>query len=290
MEAFTSVTAVAAPIDLPNVDTDRIIPARFLLKPRGPGYERYLFHDVRFAADGSERPDFILSQGPYRPARILVGAENFACGSSREAAVWALTANGFRAFITPSFGDIFRQNCGKNGALAVVVPAATAARICQPLHECPGATITVDLAAQVVTGPDGARYDFAVDPFMTECLLRGEDEIALTLGYADAVATFETRHGAEMPWLAVPCGYGRRHSRSIVGPAPIMVTLTSPESAAKAAHATAYESQHSRSSPNTGGPTRSPSTIEAKATPLSSPACLGPPASALITKKTPTQP
>jgi 3-isopropylmalate/(R)-2-methylmalate dehydratase small subunit len=201
MDAFTTLTAVAAPIDLPNMDTDRVIPARFLHKPRGPGYDRFLFHDVRFAEDGSERPDFILNQAPYRSARILVAAENFACGSSREAAVWALMANGFRAFIAPSFGDIFSQNCGKNGALAVALPAATVARICQQLHDRPGATMTVDLAAQVVTGPDGARYEFAVDPFVKECLLRGQDEIALTLGYAEVIGAFEARHRHEMPWL-----------------------------------------------------------------------------------------
>jgi 3-isopropylmalate/(R)-2-methylmalate dehydratase small subunit len=116
VDAFTTLTAAAAPIDLPNVDTDRIIPARFLRKPRGPGYERYLFHDVRFDEAGAERPEFVLNQAAFRPARILVAAENFACGSSREAAVWALAAYGFRAFIAPSFGDIFFQNCGKNGA------------------------------------------------------------------------------------------------------------------------------------------------------------------------------
>jgi 3-isopropylmalate/(R)-2-methylmalate dehydratase small subunit len=201
VDAFTTLTAVAMPIDLPNVDTDRVIPARFLRKPRGPGYERYLFHDVRFDEDGSERPEFVLNQGPFRPARILVAAENFACGSSREAAVWALAAYGFRAFIAPSFGDIFFQNCGKNGALALRLPAETAARIRRQLHERPGALMTVDLAAQVVTGPDGARHEFTADPFVRECLLRGLDEIALTLGYARAIDAFEERQRREMPWL-----------------------------------------------------------------------------------------
>jgi 3-isopropylmalate/(R)-2-methylmalate dehydratase small subunit len=206
MEPFTTLTAVAAPIDLPNVDTDRIIPARFLRKPRGPGYEQYLFHDVRFHPDGSERPDFVLNQPPYRAARILVTAENFGCGSSREAAVWALMAYGVRAVIGPSFGDIFFGNCFKNGALPVVVPAETAARLRRRVHERPGAVITVDLQSQTFTGPDGERYDFAVDPFRRESLLRGEDEIALTLGHAAAIAAFEERHWNDAPWLAPMTG------------------------------------------------------------------------------------
>jgi len=202
MEPFTTLTAVAVPIDLPNVDTDRIIPARFLRRSRGPDYERYLFHDVRFRDDGSEREDFILNQPPYCQARILVAAQNFACGSSREAAVWALTAYGIRAFLAPSFGDIFAQNCGKNGALAVVLPGDVAARIRRQLHDRPGAEMTVDLPSQTVTAPDGARHEFQVDPFLKECLLRGQDEIALTLSHAAAIAAFEVRHGQEMPWVA----------------------------------------------------------------------------------------
>jgi 3-isopropylmalate/(R)-2-methylmalate dehydratase small subunit len=201
MEPFTTLTAVALPIDLANVDTDRIIPARFLRRAPGSGYERLLFHDVRFNDDGSERPDFILNQAPFRPARILVAAPNFACGSSREAAVWALGAYGFRAFIAPSFGDIFAQNCGKNGALAIVLPAETTARLRAELHERPGSQMTVDLGSQTVTGPDGAKYSFVVDAFLKECLLRGQDEIALTMGYEAQIAAFEERHRREMPWL-----------------------------------------------------------------------------------------
>jgi 3-isopropylmalate/(R)-2-methylmalate dehydratase small subunit len=203
MQPFTTLTAVAVPIDLPNVDTDRIIPARFLRRSQGPGFERFLFHDVRFDDAGAERPEFVLNQSPYRRARILVAAENFACGSSREAAVWALMAYGFRAFIAPSFGDIFAQNCGKNGALAVVLPAERAARLRRQLHERPGAEITVDLEAQTVTGPDGAADRFEVDAFVKECVLRGQDEIALTLSYGATIAAFEARHRQEMPWLEV---------------------------------------------------------------------------------------
>jgi len=202
MEAFTTLSAIAAPIDLPNVDTDRIIPARFLRKPRGPGYDRYLFHDVRFGEDGAERPEFILNQAPYRSARILVTAQNFACGSSREAAVWALMAGGFRSFIGPSFGDIFYENCFKNGALPIVVPAELAAALRRQLHERPGVSMTVDLEAQVLTAPDGAPHRFTVDPFRRECLLSGRDEIVMTLGYERDIEAFEARHLHEMPWLS----------------------------------------------------------------------------------------
>lgn len=201
MEPFTTLTAVAAPIDLPNVDTDRIIPARFLRKSPGPGYERYLFHDVRFDEDGAERPEFVLNQAPYRPARILVTAANFGCGSSREAAVWVLKAYGIRCVVGPSFGDIFFENCAKNGSLAIAVSADTAARIRGQLHERPGATMTVDLGTQTLTGPEGARVTFDVDPFKKQSLLAGQDEIAFTLTHEAAIATFEARRRAESPWL-----------------------------------------------------------------------------------------
>jgi 3-isopropylmalate/(R)-2-methylmalate dehydratase small subunit len=204
MDAFTRLTAVAAPIDLPDVDTDRIIPARFLRKPQGsPGYDRFLFHDVRFAADGAERPEFVLNQPATRAARILVAAENFGCGSSREAAVWALLAHGIRAVIAPSLGDIFHQNCFKNGVLPVILPAATVAGLRQQLHARPGASLTVDLEAQTVTAPDGAAHRFEIDAFTKQKLRAGQDDIALTLGYEAQVRDFEVRHRGEMPWLAV---------------------------------------------------------------------------------------
>ena len=202
IQPFTRLTAVAAPIDLPNVDTDRIVPARFLRTPQDAGYGRFLFHDVRFAPDGSERPDFILNQAPYRAARILVAAENFGCGSSREAAVWALDGYGVRAVIAPSFGDIFFGNCFKNGLLPVLLAADTATGLRRALDEHPGATVTVDLEQQVVIGPDGAAHDFEIDAFRKQCLLRGEDEIALTLTYTAAIQEFEGRRHAEAPWLA----------------------------------------------------------------------------------------
>jgi 3-isopropylmalate/(R)-2-methylmalate dehydratase small subunit len=202
MRPFTRLAAVAAPIDLPNVDTDRIIPARFLRKPRGSeGYARFLFHDVRFDAAGAERPEFVLNRAPYRAAQILVAAENFGCGSSREAAVWALDANGIRCVIAPSLGDIFRENCVKNGLLPVLLPAPAAAALRRLLHERPGAALDVDLEAQTVTAPDGAVHRFEIDPFRKQMLLTGQDEIALTLGHEAAIRDFEARHGWATPWL-----------------------------------------------------------------------------------------
>ena len=203
MRAFTRHTGVAAPIDLPNVDTDRVIPARFLRKPQGSaGYERYLFHDVRFTAEGAERPEFVLNQPPYRPATILVAADNFGCGSSREAAVWALMAYGIRCVIAPSLGDIFHQNCGKNGVLAVILPAEIVAGLRRQLNARPGATLSVDLQAQTVTAPDGAVHHFEIDPFRKQMLLSGQDDIGLTLGYEAQIAAFEVGHRAAPPWLS----------------------------------------------------------------------------------------
>jgi 3-isopropylmalate/(R)-2-methylmalate dehydratase small subunit len=201
MTPFTRITAPAAPIDLPNVDTDRIVPARFLRKPRSPEHARYLFHDLRFTDAGALRPDFILNQPAYREARILIAAENFACGSSREAAVWALDAYGIRAVIAPSLGDIFHQNCFKNGLLPVILPPDIAADLRRQLRDRPGSAVTVDLETQTVTGPDGATHRFEIDPFRKQMLLTGQDEIALTQGYESSIAAFEDRHRAETPWL-----------------------------------------------------------------------------------------
>jgi len=199
MEPFTRLTGVAAPIDLPDVDTDRIIPARFLRKPReAESYERFLFHDVRWEADGRENPEFVLNRPGFRSAQILVTADNFGCGSSREMAVWALQANGVRAVIAPSLGDIFFENCFKNGVLAVILPAAGAARLRGQLNEHPGATVTVDLEAETVIGPDGSVHRFEIDPFRKEMLLRGQDEIGITPGYVSAIRAFEATH-ADVP-------------------------------------------------------------------------------------------
>ena len=144
-------------MDLPNIDTDRVIPARFLRKPREAGFGPLLFHDVRFDADGAPKPEFVLNHPAYRDAKILVTAENFGCGSSREMAVWALMDYGIRVVIGPSFGDIFFENCFKNGALAVVLPADVVAGLRRALAARPGATMTVDLETQTITGPPEKR-------------------------------------------------------------------------------------------------------------------------------------
>jgi 3-isopropylmalate/(R)-2-methylmalate dehydratase small subunit len=202
VQPFAQLSAVAAPIDLPNVDTDRIIPARYLRKPREtPGYADFLFHDVRY--DGERlRPEFVLNQPAFRAAKILVTAENFGCGSSREAAVWALDAAGIRAIIAPSLGDIFHQNCFKVGLLPVILPADGASSLRGQLHANPGTTLAVDLQAQTVTAPDGTVHRFDIDPFRKQMLLSGQDETGLTLGYEAQIREFERRHQAAMPWLA----------------------------------------------------------------------------------------
>ena len=201
MQPFTKVDAVAAPMDLPNIDTDRIIPARFLRKPK-EALGGLAFHDVRFDDQGNEREDFVLNQAPFREAKILVVADNFGCGSSREAAVWVLAHHGIRSVIASRVGDIFHENCYKNGLLPVILPPAVVTAFRAQLHAKPGATMTVDLEAQTVTGPDGTTHRFEVDPFRKQALLSGQDEIALTLGYEKDIAAFETRHAREMPWLS----------------------------------------------------------------------------------------
>jgi 3-isopropylmalate/(R)-2-methylmalate dehydratase small subunit len=203
VERFGRISAVAAPLDLPNVDTDRIIPARFLRKPRSAGYGEFCFHDLRVRPDGTEDPGFVLNRPAYREARILVAAANFGCGSSREGAVWALAGRGIRAVIAPSFGDMFHENCLRNGLLPVRLPAPTVAGLRQALHAAPGAAVTIDLPAQTLTGPDGAAHRFEVDPFRKQALLEGLDEIGLTLRHAAEIGAFEARHAAAWPW-AVP--------------------------------------------------------------------------------------
>lgn len=201
MEPFRVLEAVAVPIDEVNVDTNQLCPTRFNKVPCGPGYERILFHDRRFDAQGNEIADFVLNREPYRRARIIVAERNFGCGSSRESAVYALHAFGFRAVIAPSFGDIFASNCLKNGLLPVRLPAEAAAELRRQLHAQVGATIKVDLAQQTVTGPDGRAHGFDIHPLRKRCLLEGLDDITLTQRYGAEFQTFEASHRAAMPWL-----------------------------------------------------------------------------------------
>ena len=202
MNPFTKLTAIAAPLEMANIDTDKIIPARVLRKLRGPGYEKLAFHDIRYDADGNDRPDFVLNQAPYRNAKILVAGANFGCGSSREAAVYVLYDYGIRSVIAPSFGDIHYGNELQNGMLPVVLPDATCRKLCQQLRDQPGAQIGIDLEAQMVTGPDGATYRFDIDPNHRERLLKGLDDIGLVMQNITAIEAFERRHHSELPWLA----------------------------------------------------------------------------------------
>ena len=202
MTPFIKLTAVAAPLDMANIDTDKIIPARYLRKPREPGYDPYLFYDLRFDAEGRERTDFVLNQAAYRKAGILVAGANFGCGSSREGAVYAMLDHGIRSVIAPSFGDIHYANQLQNGMLPVILPEESCAALCEALRAAPGTELTIDLEAQTVTGPDGATHRFKIDPVYRERLLKGLDEVGLVLQYLPQIEAFEQRHYGEMPWLA----------------------------------------------------------------------------------------
>jgi 3-isopropylmalate/(R)-2-methylmalate dehydratase small subunit len=200
MEAFKTLTAVAVPLDMANVDTDQIIPARFLARPRSEA-KAGLFHDIRRDAAKGMKLDFPLNRPEFADARILVAGRNFGCGSSREHAVSVLVDNGFRAFVAPSFGDIFHNNCYQNGVLPIVVGEARAVEIRRLLQAKPGSTMAVDLAAQTLTAPDGGVDSFAIDSFRKDCLLNGVDDISFTLGHAAEIAAFEAAQSREVTWL-----------------------------------------------------------------------------------------
>ena len=191
MEPITRLEARAVPIDRPNVDTDQITPARYLQKPRSAPFGDYLFRDLRFDADGSETPDFVLNRPEYRGAGIVVAEENFGCGSSREHAVWALYDYGVRAVIAPSFGDIFASNAAKNGLLTVVLPGDAVKAMIEALKAEPGLQIAVDLEAQTVRLPNGVAQRFEIDPYRKHLLLNGLDELGFTLGQIERIEAFE---------------------------------------------------------------------------------------------------
>lgn len=195
MEPFRTLRSRAVPFKRANIDTDQILPARFLSRPRDDNHGNYLFRDLRAAPDGTEVPDFPLNRREWREARIALGGPNFACGSSRENAVWALYDHGVRCVIAPSFGDIFATNGVKNGLLPVVLPAADVEALIAAVEADPEAEITVDLPTQTVTGPDGATYPFEIAPFDKRCLLEALDEIAFTLTHDGDIAAFEARLG-----------------------------------------------------------------------------------------------
>src|SRR5262245_22305133 len=200
MQPFIKLTAIAVPIDEPNVDTNQLCPTRFNKAPRGPGHRDILFHDQRFYPDGTER-EHILNSEPFRRARIVVADRNWGCGSSRESAVYALYEFGIRCVIAPSFGDIHANNCAKNGLLTVVLPEAAAATIRAQLRERPGAEIMVDLAEQAITDAAGGIHRFDIHPVRKKCLLEGLDDIGRTRQYRQDLERFEARDREERPWL-----------------------------------------------------------------------------------------
>jgi 3-isopropylmalate/(R)-2-methylmalate dehydratase small subunit len=199
MEPFVRLDAAAVPVGMQNVDTDQIVPARFLWRKRADGWGHLLFHDLRFDDAGAPKPEFVLHR--YADSRIVVADRNFGCGSSREHAVWALYDYGVRAVLAPSFGDIFFNNCFQNGLLPVVLPAERIVALRAMLEQSPGSRLAIDLEAQNVTAPDGTIDRFEIDPFRKECLLAGTDEISFTLGHRERITAFETGHEAKVRWL-----------------------------------------------------------------------------------------
>ena len=200
MDKFEKLTSVAAPLPLINVDTDMIIPARFLKTIKRTGLGTDLFSTLRFNEDGSEREDFVLNQPAYKDAEILVAGENFGCGSSREHAPWALMDFGIKCVIAPSFADIFYNNSFKNGMLLIKLPPEDMAKLMDDAERGANATVTVDLEAQEITGPDGGVIKFEIDAFKKHCLLNGLDDIGLTLQKDDKIDTFEEQQNAAQPW------------------------------------------------------------------------------------------
>jgi len=201
MQKFTTLTGVAAPLPMINVDTDKIIPKQYLKTIERTGLGKALFDELRYNSDGSEKPGFVLNQPAYRKAEILIAGENFGCGSSREHAPWALLDFGIRAVIAPSFADIFHSNCFKNGILPIVLPAETVAHLMDDARKGSNARLTIDLASQTITRPDGQTVHFEIDQFRKHCLLDGLDDIGLTLKKEPAIAKFEDRRKQAQPWL-----------------------------------------------------------------------------------------
>ncbi len=206
MQSFTVLTGVAAPMPLQNVDTDKIIPGRFLTTIKRLGLGANLFDSLRYDGEGRERPDFVLNQTPYRHAEILIAHENFGCGSSREHAPWALLDFGIRCIIAPSFADIFYNNSFKNGVLPVVLPRAVCDALMGDAAMGANARLTVDLARQVVVRPNGEEVAFDVDPLRKHLMLNGLDDIGQTLQHGDAITAFEARRAGAEPWRPLIAG------------------------------------------------------------------------------------
>ena len=200
MEKFTVVTGVAAPLPIVNLDTDKIFPAIYLKTIERTGLSKWLFDEIRFLPDRSENPDFVLNQAAYRDARILIGAENFGCGSSREHAPWALLDFGIRCIVAPSFADIFYNNCFKNGILPIALPKEVVDELMKDAEKGANAVMTVDLEAQTITRPDGEQVHFEVEPFRKHCLINGLDDIGLTEQKSAEIGAYEEKARLARPW------------------------------------------------------------------------------------------
>ena len=201
MEKFTTLTGVAAPLPMMNVDTDMIIPKQYLKTIKRTGLGVHLFDEMRYDDNGEEVPDFVLNRPAYREAKILVAGANFGCGSSREHAPWAIADFGIRCVIAPSFADIFYNNCFKNGILPIALPEEEVDKLMDDAERGANAILTIDLESQTITGPDGGEIRFEIDPFRKHCLMNGLDDIGLTLEKEDAIAAFEAKRGQTFPWL-----------------------------------------------------------------------------------------
>ncbi|HLQ20387.1 MAG TPA: 3-isopropylmalate dehydratase small subunit [Tabrizicola sp.] len=200
MDKFTTLTGIAAPMPLVNIDTDMIIPKQFLKTIQRSGLGKNLFDEMRYTQDGQEIPDFVLNQPAYRKSQIIVAGDNFGCGSSREHAPWALLDFGIRCVISTSFADIFFNNCFKNGILPVVLPQEAVNHLMDDARKGENARISIDLESQTVTASDGTTFGFEVDPFKKHCLLNGLDDIGLTLEKAAAIDSFEQKNATLRPW------------------------------------------------------------------------------------------
>ena len=200
MEKFTTLTGIAAHLPMINVDTDMIIPKQYLKTIKRTGLGSGLFAELRYDEKGEKLADFVLHKPPYTEAKILIAGENFGCGSSREHAPWALLDFGFRCVIAPSFADIFYNNCFKNGILPITLPQEEINKLIDDAARGANATITVDLEAQEIRGPDGGVIHFDVDPHRKRCLIEGLDDIGLTMEKADAIESFEKKSAASRPW------------------------------------------------------------------------------------------
>ena len=201
MDKFTQHTGVAAPLPIVNVDTDMIIPKDYLKTIKRTGLAEGLFAEMRLNEDGSENPDFVLNKPAYREATILVAGDNFGCGSSREHAPWALLDRGIRCVISTSFADIFYNNCFKNGILPVKVSEEDLEKLMDDASRGSNSTLTVDLEAQTITGPDGGSISFEIDPFKKHCLLNGLDDIGLTMEKSASIDSFEGKMSEARPWV-----------------------------------------------------------------------------------------